>query len=163
MSDNEVQLATSVCDDVTSWFFDDYLPTWVAVAAGAIARGPEFILDYWAAPLHFSTDEGGQWLHDAPAVVRFLEETQSRLRADGYARTNVPDHRVSVYHDNGAAIEVIWSRCRADNTEIERLAAHFELSRNEEGWRIVGIQISSTTADTLSEAWPSASTRGRLS
>jgi uncharacterized NTF2-like protein DUF6841 len=163
MNDNQIHLTTSVNDDVTSWFFDDYLPTWVGVAAGTIARGPEFILDYWAAPLHFSTDEGGQWLHDAPAVVQFLEETQSRLRADGYAHTNVPDHGVSVYHDNGAAIEVIWSRCRADNTEIERLAAHFELSRNEEGWRIVGIQISSTAADTLSEAWTSTPTPRRLS
>ena len=163
MNDNEVQLATSVYDDVTSWFFDDYLPTWVGVAAGTIARGPEFILDYWAAPLHFSTDGGGQWLHDAPAVVQFLEETQSRLRADGYAHTDVPDHSVSVYHDNGAAIEVIWSRCRADSTEIERLAAHFELGRGEEGWRIVGIQTSSTTADLLGEAWPSTPTPRRLS
>jgi hypothetical protein len=75
----------------------------------------------------------------------------------------VPDHSVSVYHDNGAAIEVIWSRCRADSTEIERLAAHFELGRNEEGWRIVGIQTSSTTADLLGEAWPSTPTPRRLS
>src|SRR5246127_4412469 len=100
---SEQTSGSPVRDQVAHWFFDDYLPTWVGVGAGTIARGPEFILDYWAAPLHFSTDGGGQWLHDAPAVVRFLEETQSRLRADGYARTNVPDHRVSVYHDNGAA------------------------------------------------------------
>jgi NTF2-like protein (DUF6841) len=153
MIDNEIQLAKSVHDDVKSWFFDDYLPTWVGVAAGTIARGPEFILDYWAAPLHFSSEQGGQWFHDASAVVQFLEETQSRLRAEGYAYTDVPDHKVSVYHDNGAAMEVIWSRCRADGTEIERLAAHFELSRSQQGWRIVGIQTLSTTADTLSAAW----------
>jgi hypothetical protein len=66
----------------------------------------------------------------------------------------VPDHKVSVYHDNGAAMEVIWSRRRADGTEIERLAAHFELGRTQAGWRIVGIQTLSTTADTLSAAWP---------
>ena len=74
MSDNEIQLVTSVHDEVTSWLFDDYLPTWVGVADGTITRGPEFILDYWAAPLHFSTDQGGQWFHDASAVVQFLEE-----------------------------------------------------------------------------------------
>lgn len=154
MSDDEIQLATPVYDEVTSWFFDDYLATWVGVAAGTIARGPEFILDYWGAPLHYSTEEGGQWLHDASAVVQFLEGIQSRLQAQGYAYTDVPDHEVSVYHDNGAAIEVIWSRCRADGTEIERLAAHFELSRSQVGWRIVGIQQTPTAADTLSEAWP---------
>jgi hypothetical protein len=156
MSNKETQLPTSVHDEVTSWFFDDYLPTWVGVAAGTIARGPEFILDYWAAPLHYNTDEGNQWLHDASAVVEFLKQTQSRLRADGYAYTDVPDQKVSFYHDNGAAIEVIWSRCRADGSEIERLAAHFELSRSQAGWRIVGIQALSTTADTLSAAWPEA-------
>jgi hypothetical protein len=154
MSNKEIQLSSSVHDEVTSWFFDDYLPTWVGVAAGTIARGPEFIHDYWGAPLHYRTEEGDRWLHDAAAVVQLLEETQSRLRADGYAYTDVPDHKVSVYHHNGAAIEVIWSRCRTDGTEIERLAAHFELSRSQASWRIVGIQTSSTTADTLSAAWP---------
>jgi hypothetical protein len=154
MSDNEIQLVTSVHEDVTSWFFEDYLPTWVGVAAGTIARGPEFILDYWAAPLHLSTEQGGQWFRDASAVVQFLEEMQSRIQTEGYAYTDVPDQRVTVYHEGGAAIEVIWSRCRADGTEIERLAAHFEISRSQAGWRIVGIQMSSTTADRLSEAWP---------
>jgi hypothetical protein len=154
MNDNKLQLATSVHDDVTRWFFDDYLPTWIGVAAGTIARGPEFILDYWAAPLYFSTEHGGQWFHDASAVVQFMDELQSRLRADGYAYTEVPDHRVGVYSEAGAAVEVIWSRCRADGTEIERLAAHFELSRGQAGWRIIGVQSKSTTADTLSAAWP---------
>src|ERR1700737_4054390 len=90
MTDNKIQLAASVHDDVTSWFFDDYLPTWVGVAAGTITRGPEFILDYWAAPLHFSSEHGGQWFHDAAAVVRFLGEMQSLLRSDEYAYTDVP-------------------------------------------------------------------------
>jgi hypothetical protein len=157
MNKKEIQLATWVHDEVTSWFFDDYLPTWVGVAAGTIERGPEFILDYWGAPLHYSTDQGGQWLPDASAVVALLEQTQSRLRAQGYADTDVPDHVVRVYHDDGAAIEVIWSRRRADQTEIERLAAHFELTRSSAGWRMVGIQTSATTADKLSEAWRTTS------
>ena len=85
MTDNEIQLATSVHDDVTSWFFEDYLPTWVGVAAGTIARGPEFILDYWAAPLHLSTEQGGQWFRDASAVVQFLEEIKSGFGRKGMA------------------------------------------------------------------------------
>jgi hypothetical protein len=153
MIDNEIQLATPVADEVSRWFFDDYLPTWVGVAAGTIARGSEFILDYWSAPLHYSAEQGGVWFLDGPAVVRFLEEIQTGLRAQGYALTDVPDRKVSVYSDAGAAIEVIWSRCRADGSEIERLAAHFELSRSTLGWRIVGIQTLATTADTLSAAW----------
>jgi hypothetical protein len=154
MKDNETQLATSVREDVTSWLFDDYLPTWVGVAAGTIARGPEFILDYWGTPLHFSTDQGGQWFLDGSAVVRFLEDIQSRLQAQGYSYTDVPDYKVSVYNKAGAAIDVIWSRRRTDGTEIERVAVHFEVSRGQAGWRIVGIQQSATAADTLSATWP---------
>jgi hypothetical protein len=157
MSNKDIQLPSSVQDEVTSWFFHDYLPTWVGVAAGTIARGPEFILDYWGAPLHYSTDQGGQWLPDASAVVELLEQTQARLRAQGYAYTDVPDHKVSLYHDSGAAIEVIWSRCRADSTEIERLAVHFELTRTPADWRVVGIQMVPTSADKLSAAWPETS------
>jgi hypothetical protein len=153
MIDNEIQLATRVADEVSRWFFDDYLPTWVGVAAGTIARGSEFILDYWSAPLHYSAEQGGVWFPDGPSVVQFLEEIQTGLRAQGYALTDVPDRKVSVNSDAGAAIEVIWSRCRADGSEIERLAAHFELSRSTLGWRIVGIQTLATTADTLSAAW----------
>jgi hypothetical protein len=154
MTNNEIQLTTSVADEVARWFFDDYLPTWVGVAAGTIARGSEFILDYWSAPLHYSAEQGGQWFLDAPAVVKLLEEIQTGLGAQGYAFTDVPDQRVTVYSEAGAAVEVIWSRCRADGSEIERLAAHFELSRSQVGWRIVGIQTLDTTADTLGVAWP---------
>jgi len=153
MTTNEIQLMTSVADEVARWFFDDYLPTWVGVAAGTIARGPEFILDYWSAPLYFSSQQGGQCFPDAPAVVQFLEDMQSRLRAQGYGYTDVPDQKVTVYSEAGAAVEVIWSRRRTDGSEIERLAAHFELSRGPQGWRIVAVQSLSTTADTLNAAW----------
>ena len=98
----------SVNDEVSHWFFDDYLPTSVGVGAGTIARGPEFILDYWSAPLHWSDDQGTKWLLDAATVVTVLTELQGRLRHEGYAYTSVPDQKVAVYHDNGAAIEVIW-------------------------------------------------------
>jgi glyoxylase-like metal-dependent hydrolase (beta-lactamase superfamily II) len=147
---------SSVRDDVAQWFFDDYLPTWVGVGAGTISREPEFILDYWAAPLHWSDDQGSRWIPDAPAVVALLQQLQTRLRGEGYTYTSVPDQKVMVYHANGAAIEVIWSRRRADGTEIERLAAHFEVSRGPEGWRIVAIQATPTTRDSLNAAWAQA-------
>lgn len=156
MSSRELQTSSQVYDEVTRWFFDDYLATWVGVGAGMIARGPEFILDYWGVPLHYSTDHESEWLLDASAVVVLLEQTHARLRAQGYAYTAVPDHKVSVYNDAGAAIEVIWSRCRADDSEIGRLAAHFELGRGPAGWRVVGIQTALTAAESLDVAWPAA-------
>ncbi|MFJ2187008.1 alpha/beta fold hydrolase [Kitasatospora sp. NPDC087861] len=142
----------AVRTEVTQWFFDDYLPTWVGVGSGAIPRGPEFILDYWAVPLHHSSPASREWLLDSEAVIGLLESNQAPLKAQGYSYTAVPDRRVTVYHDAGAAIEAIWSRRRSDGSEIERLAVHFEIARESAGWRIVGIQYAPTTADSLDAA-----------
>jgi hypothetical protein len=70
-----------------------------------------------------------------------------------YAYTEVLDRAVHSYHRNGAAIEVIWSRRRADDTEIDRLAVHFEVIRTPNGWRIAGIQRRPTQSDLLVDAW----------
>lgn len=59
-----------VRDEVTHWFFDDYLPTWMGVGSGAIACGPEFILDYWDVPLHVSTPTSREWLLDKDPPVQ---------------------------------------------------------------------------------------------
>jgi hypothetical protein len=147
-----------VCDDmvrveVRHWFFDEFVPTWVRVGSSAIARGPEFILDYWDAPLHISTPTSQEWLRDNDAVIGWLEGTHSRLRAQGYSYTAVLDRRVTLYHDAGAAIEVLWSRCRSDHSEIERLAVHFEIAREPAGWRVVGMQWVPTAEDALIAAW----------
>ena len=145
---------SSVRAEVSRWFLDDYLPTWVGVGAGTIPRGPEFVLDYWAVPLHWSDDQGARWIPDEPAVVGLLQQMQSRLQAEDYAYTALPDQSVKVYHDNGAAIEVIWSRRRSNGTEIERLAAHFEVTRGQAGWRVIGIQAAPTSGDALKDVWP---------
>ena len=147
---------TSLHDEVSRWFFDDYLSIWISVGAGTIKRGPDFILDYWDTPLHWSDGSGTQRFLDAPAVVELLRDLQSRLHGDGYAYTSVPDQKVSVYHDNGAGIEVIWSRRRGDGTEIERIAAHFEVARGLKGWRIISIQAAPTSSDSLNSVWPQA-------
>lgn len=157
MTDNATELQSSIRDEVTRWFFDDYLPTWIGVGAGTIARGPEFILDYWGVPLHWGAEDGSHWLLDAPAVVAYLQQLQTRLRDQGYADTAVPDRKVRVYHRDAAAIEVIWSRLRADDTEIERVAAHFEVARGPVGWRIVGIQAVPASNSSLDAVWPQAS------
>src|SRR5882757_4843036 len=139
--------------EVTAWFFDDYLPTWVAVGNGTIDRGPDFILDYWGSPLYYCHPDGVEWVPNGEAVIALLASLHVRLRANGYTHTEVPDRSVRAYHRNGAAIEVIWSRRRADGSEVERLAVHFEVIRTDKGWRVAGIQHQLTDAGTLAEAW----------
>ena len=114
----------------THWFFDDYLATWIGVGAGTIAARarvhPRLLV---RAPALERRPEsiGGFWTR-RPWWASWSSSIADCVHA-GYAHTAVPDWRVRVYHDDGAAIEVIWSRQRADGTEIERVAAHFEVAR----------------------------------
>ena len=138
---------------VTRWFFDDYLNRFVSVVSGTGKEGPEFILDYWACPVHVCSPRMNRWLSEPRDVVGMLAETQARLRGAGYTHTEVLDSRLTVFHPSGAAIEVIWSR-RAAQTEIERLAVHFQAVRSGEGWRVIAIQELDTAAQSLDEVWP---------
>ncbi len=145
---------SSVNDEVTQWFFDDYMSTWIGVVSGVIARETDFILDYWSVPLHYTAGSTAQWLLEATQVVAVSAQTQGRLREQGFATTTIPDYSVMVYNQAGAAIEAIMSRCRADGSEIERQVVHFELAREPVGWRVIGIQSISSAADALTVAWP---------
>ena len=94
-------------------------------ATGPSTLDPEFILGDWSVPLYEYHPDGGQWALDADGVVGLLNKTHTRMKANGYAYTDVVDRAVRAYHRNGAATEVIWSRRRADGSEIERLGSAF--------------------------------------
>lgn len=139
--------------EISTWFFEDYLPRWVKVAE--TKEDPSFILEYWAAPLYVA----GDWTPTTLAVegqdvVDWLKLTFERLQAAGYSHTVVPDSRIVVFNDHGAAIDVIWSRRRGDESEIERLAVHFVIARRENGLRVIAIETTFTDADTIDEVWP---------
>jgi len=151
MSDERIAATRA---EVTAWFFDDYLPRWVAVASGTSSEGPEFIHEYWGTPMHVTGLEQSFWCLDDASVAAFLEFNYAALREAGYTHTVVPDRRVFVYSVVGAAIEVIWSRRSADETEIQRWATHFEVAKSEDGWRVVGIQATATDASSLDDVWP---------
>lgn len=140
--------------DVIAWFFDEYLPRWVAAVSGQSGEGPEFILDYWGTPMHVTGLGQSFWCLTDENILTFLEMNHAPLKAAGYSHTAVPDKRVFVYSAVGAAIEVMWSRRRADETEIQRVAVHFEVARDAKGWRVVGMQALATDQPTLADVWP---------
>lgn len=140
--------------EVSAWFFEDYLPRWVAAGSGASGEGPEFILEYWGVPLHVTGLDQTFWFLDDKGVLAFLEMNHGPLKAAGYTHTVVPDRRVFVYSRVGAAIEVIWSRRRADESEIQRVAVHFEVAKSPKGWRVVGIQSLGMDQPALADVWP---------
>lgn len=140
--------------EVIAWFFQDYLPRWVAAGSGQSGEGPEFILEYWGTPMHVTGLGQSFWCLEDKDVLTFLEMNHAPLKAAGYSHTLVPDKRVFVYSAVGAAIEVIWSRRRVDESEIQRVAVHFEIARGSKGWRVVGVQALAMDKPMLADVWP---------
>ncbi|MEV7661940.1 hypothetical protein [Paenarthrobacter sp. NPDC089316] len=153
MSPSQKQQLDDTYTEITQWFFEDYLPRWVTVAE--VRDDPSFILDYWGAPLWVGTEAGPVELAaTGEEVIEWLKVTFARLQAAGYTHTAVPDRRVVVFNPHSAAVDVIWSRRRADESEIERLAVHFVIARRDDGLRVVSIEATNTDATTLDKVWP---------
>ncbi|MFE2541688.1 hypothetical protein OG937_45580 [Streptomyces sp. NBC_00510] len=146
-------------EEARDWFFNQYLPAWTAVAADPSAD-PRVVLNFWVPPLSVSRDDPDparalyDWCPDPDSVLVYLAAQQEPLRAAGYTHTDVPDSRVTAYSSHSAGIDVIWSRRRADNTEIERLAVHFEVRRHDSGtWRIIAIASHPTDVDRIADTF----------
>lgn len=145
--------------EISSWFFDVYIPTWVAVGNGELDRGPEFVLDFWSTPMFVTGDEPymALWLTEDSHVVEFLAMQHRFLKAKGFTHTHVPDSKVRAYNGLGGAVEVIWSRRAADNSEIQRYVVHFEVAKMNGTWKIIGGHTRTTDAekdgDTIDGAW----------
>src|SRR3979411_1558904 len=92
-----------------------------------------------------------EWLPTEKAVLGLLSANHKPLQSSG-TRTNVIDRR-TVVNNNAASVDAIWSRCRHDKTEIERVAAHFEINRTNNGSRALGLASAPTPKSSLEEAW----------
>jgi hypothetical protein len=121
-----VQIDTEggVIREINQWFFEHYLLTWQSIG-NSESRNPKEILHYWNVPMHAAPRNMNKWLLTEKAVLGRLGADHKPLRSAGYTHTNVVDRRTVVYHNNAASVDVMWSRFRHDNTEIERIAAHF--------------------------------------
>ncbi|MDN8617429.1 DUF6841 family protein [Variovorax ginsengisoli] len=138
---------------MNDWFFNIYLPKWVAMGADPSSGGPDGILDYWGVPLHAASVNMTKCLMTGQAVIGLLHANQDPLQAANYTHTVVLDRHVKGYNSNAGSIDVIWSRRRADESEIERRAVHFEIHRTTEGWRVIAIASTLTERELLSEIW----------
>ncbi len=144
---------TKTANEAAKWFFEYYLQTWVAAGAANGTDGEDFILRYWGVPLYTDGLGQNQWVMNAKGVLDFLMKNHGPLKAQGYTHTAVPDRRVTAYSENSAGIEVIWSRRRADESEIQRLAVHFGTAKTPAGWRVITIDATPTTEDKLDAVW----------
>lgn len=152
----------AVCAELDHWFFEVYINHWVDVGAGRRDDGPEFILDYWGTPMFATNDKPSlaAWLLTGEEIIQFLAIQHQVLQDGGYAHTHVPDKKIRAYNNSGGAIEVIWSRRAADESEIQRFVVHFECAKFGDTWKVVGLHSRATNpaldGDTIDGAWAHA-------
>ena len=137
--------------EVDRWFFEEYLTRWVQAAAAD--QDPRGVLSYWGVPMHAASVYGARWLTSDDDVLGLLEANHKPLRAAGYTHTQVLDRNVTVYNLAAAGVDVIWSRRREDQSEIERLAVHFEIRRTASSWIVISLASSRTTRERLADVW----------
>ena len=136
-----------------NWFTHEYMPAFIDAVGGG--SDPSFISNYWGSPLWVGNDFGPVTLAETDDdVVRAFTAMTSRLHAAGYADSVVLDRRTVIFNNDGAAVDSLWSRRRADGSEIERTAVHFALARRADGIRIVTFETHATKASSLEEVWP---------
>ncbi|MFI5798732.1 hypothetical protein [Streptomyces sp. NPDC051677] len=139
--------------EISNWFFEDYLARYITAVGSS--NDPSFIAEYWAAPLWVGSDDGPVvLLRTVEEVIGLFKATFDRLQGAGYTHTAVLDHRIVIFNRHSAAVDVIWSRRRVDESEIERLAVHFVIGRREDGLRAVAIEAACTASDSLDANWP---------
>ena len=101
--------------------------------------------------MHAASMHMNEWLPTEKAVLGLLSANHKPLQSSG-THTNVIDRR-TVVNNNAASVDAISSRCRHDQTEIQRVAAHFETNRTNNGWRVIDLASAPTTKSSLEEAW----------
>jgi len=143
-------------DDVKSelmtWFFHDYFWKWVEIGNGSAPLSD--MLNFWGSPLHAAAMVQTNWLMTPDDVLKQIERTQEPLKGRQYSHTVVLDHRITVFNSSAAAIDGIWSRRQKDETEIQRVASHFEIHMTDKGWRVVAMANRLTAEASLNAVWP---------
>ncbi|MBF6127050.1 hypothetical protein [Nocardia brasiliensis] len=149
--------APETVQEISRWFFDDYVPLWNELARDATSD-PAVLLQYWSPPMHFIVEDPdtrrtmNDWATTEKDILAILREQHRPLRAASYVDTTVLDRRIFVYTPNAAGIDAIWSR-RSVTAEIERLLVHFEVRRRLDGsWRVTSIVAQTTSEQTIDAA-----------
>ena len=112
--------------EIQAWFFHDYVPAWVKAAIHK--DGESLTFQYCSVPMYWNAFGVNDWLTTEAAVRQVIELQQREVQDQHYEDTDVSDRRIVAYNQNGGAVEVIWSRLRADQSEVMHLVP-FEIAR----------------------------------
>ncbi|KIA66062.1 hypothetical protein [Nocardia vulneris] len=147
-------------------FYAAYSAEYVAAMTGRPEGDEFFYRKYYSVPMYIGeadpADAGeprpgrSRWLLTDSAIREFLVANETELAARGYHHAKILDRVVRVLNSTRVNLEIVVSRLRADDVEIERWAVGYGIAKLAEGWRIIDLYTAVTTADTVAEAWPPA-------
>ncbi len=144
-------------------FYDSYSAAYVEVIAGRPTADEYFYRKYYSIPLYVNEAESGdadasgkrsRWLLTDSDIHDFLLAGRETLEARDYHHSNILDRVIRVLNGNRVNLEIVVSRRRADDTEVERWAVGYGIAKFEAGWRIIDIYTTITAADTVAATWP---------
>ncbi len=76
-------------------------------------------------------------------LVAYISPVVTRLRAAGFARTELMRSSSRILDDTNALACTLWRRLDRDEQEIERLAATYAFINTNGGWKIAMLMVHS--------------------
>lgn len=123
--------------EVKRWFAA-YLADFVALGRGDI-DDVRRLLDHYGVPLLLSSDAGSTVLMDEAQVLEAAQQQIDGMRSAGYDRSDELSAETTVLNGSCAVHRGVFSRRRADGTEIGRLEATYLITDGTAGRRISAI------------------------
>jgi hypothetical protein len=116
--------------DELNAFFDQYYEWYSAGSADEISRHA------YNVPYQLGN---GTALATRAEVRQWVEDAYTRLDAQGYGRSAMPDRNICVLSSGAAMVSGRGVRYRTDGSELGEYGWTYTVVRTDEGWRIVSI------------------------
>lgn len=110
--------------------FNEYVQAFQKLRAPAVAS-------YLHLPCMFIASQGVVVMSNATEVECCLDKMMERLKARGYARSELTDVEAIPLSGNIVLVSVSRARYKTDGSQLERLGETYTFRKTDNGWKIV--------------------------
>jgi hypothetical protein len=126
-------------EEVSRWF-DQYIEAFYGCVR-ASSYDFRVLLEFYHVPLYFTTDVGLIEVGQEGDLLDGLGPEADRLRAAGYARTDVLSQEFAPLNHSSGLCSYAFVLRRGDGTEIESVKAPYLIVRAPQGLRILSVAM----------------------
>ena len=117
-------------EQVVTQVFRDYLESFRSLK-------PDGVVPYCDVPCLFISAQGVRVMNTTGEVAAFIAQLMEGLKARGFARSELPELKVSQMSAHIVMVSVQRIRYKADGHELERLGETYVFRKKAESWKIV--------------------------